>query len=129
MGRLTNPLVNVLQANTLTKGMANMLAIYQKSLSYLVDHYFPCWRLRIGHGLRPWVRKKLCQLSGSDAIIWRWPMLFMVEYGYWASSLDEVHTIYPKSYVYIILVLIFTRNKLIWLFIFDWVLRFLRIKS
>ena len=42
MRRFANPLVNVLQANTLTKGMANMLAIYQKSLSYLVDHYFPC---------------------------------------------------------------------------------------
>ena len=42
MHRLANPLVNVLQANTLAKGMATMLAIYQKSLSYLVDHYFQC---------------------------------------------------------------------------------------
>jgi len=32
-----------------------ILANYQKSLSYLLDHYFPGWRLRIGHGLNPWV--------------------------------------------------------------------------
>lgn len=35
-----------------------ILANYQKSLSYLLDHYFPGWRLRIGHGLNPCMGKK-----------------------------------------------------------------------